>query len=65
QGVIVTNLGYSKKARNIAKKNKILLTQKSDIEHKLVFYIKKVIEEKELDILENIEKEKNICLYIE
>ncbi|CAG8796089.1 17447_t:CDS:1, partial [Dentiscutata erythropus] len=35
QDVIVTNLGYSEKAKKIAKEYKILLTQKSDIKHKL------------------------------
>ena len=64
QGLIVTNLDYSKKAIKVAKELGIILTHKFDIKHKLKFYIEKANYEKELDVLEDIEKDEKIYLYI-
>ncbi|CAG8796463.1 19018_t:CDS:1, partial [Dentiscutata erythropus] len=60
QGVIVTNVGYGKKAINNAKKYNIILTQDFNIKHKLKLYVDKIVEKRMLDILEDIEKEENI-----
>ncbi|CAG8808526.1 2066_t:CDS:1, partial [Dentiscutata erythropus] len=38
QGVVVTNVGYGKKAINDAKKYNIILTQDFNIKHKLKLY---------------------------
>jgi len=54
QGFIVTNTGYSKKAKDYASKNDILLTHSHNILYKLNFYVDRKIEEKELDILYDI-----------
>jgi len=64
QGIIVTNLYYSKKAIEVAKELGVMLTNKFDIKHKLKFYVEKEVEKKELGILENIEKDEKIYLYI-
>ncbi|CAG8596166.1 3936_t:CDS:2 [Gigaspora rosea] len=42
----------------------IILTHMFDIKHKLKFYIEKANYEKELDVLEDIEKDEKIYLYI-
>ena len=54
QGFIVTNTGYSKKAKECAIRNDIFLTLSDNLLHKLNFYVEKQLEEKELDILYDI-----------
>ncbi|CAG8822644.1 13473_t:CDS:1, partial [Dentiscutata erythropus] len=63
QGVIVTNLGYGQKAIKVAKKYNIILAHDFNIKDKLRSYIDKMVERKELDILEDIEREEKISLY--
>ncbi|RIB26385.1 hypothetical protein C2G38_2030252 [Gigaspora rosea] len=54
QGFIVTNTGYSKKAKDYVSKNDILLTHSHNILYKLNFYVDRKIGEKKLDILYDI-----------
>lgn len=54
QGVVVTNLDFSKKARKYASNYGIILCDKSNLNHKLNFYIEKELDKRELDLLCNI-----------
>ena len=64
RGLIVTNIGFGKKAVKVAKELGVMLSNKFDIKHKLNFYIEKANSEKELDILETIEEEEKVFLYV-
>ncbi|CAG8751352.1 8911_t:CDS:1, partial [Cetraspora pellucida] len=54
QGVVVTNRDYSKKAKKYASDYGIILCDKSNLNHKLNFYIEKELDKRELDVLCNI-----------
>ncbi|CAG8658373.1 15516_t:CDS:1, partial [Cetraspora pellucida] len=54
QGVIVTNLGYSKKATKAASKYDVILTYQSNLKRRLNYYIENELNDKELDVLCNI-----------
>ncbi|CAG8652168.1 5992_t:CDS:2 [Cetraspora pellucida] len=54
QGIIVTNLNYTKNARTYASRYNIILCDKSNLNHKLNFYIEKELDKRELDVLCNI-----------
>ena len=51
QGVVVTNLDFSKKARKYASDYDIILCDKSNLNHKFNFYIEKELDKRELDVL--------------
>ncbi|CAG8768919.1 7628_t:CDS:1, partial [Cetraspora pellucida] len=51
QGVVVTNLDFSKKAKKYAADYDIILCDKLNLNHKLNFYIEKELDKRELDVL--------------
>ena len=54
QGIIVTNLDYTKNATNAASKHNVILSYPSNLKCRLNFYIEKELDKRELDVLCNI-----------